>query len=297
MQPAQRRYDEYGFPIPPTFEDETAAAGSRLARRKGRRSPLLWGLLIVFVALVLASLSGKHLPLDIRATVAHWYFDRAQQGLREDNLPAALRDLEKAVSWLPEEEDLYQYRANLRCEMHDLQGSLEDFDHVIQRSSSDYSAYIGRSIVYQRLARHRDAIDDSTKAVELTNQSAPALNHRAYTRARAVVELDEALQDVELALTKSPNEPAYLDTRAYILFLQGENDRALEDMERAIDLMEPALGSFRRTPREKRALRESMAVMYFHRGQILEKAGEQRRAKRDLRLALEMGYDPESGVF
>jgi hypothetical protein len=68
-------------------------------------------------------------------------------------------------------------------------------------------------------------------------------------------------------------------------------------MQRAIELMEPALGGFRRSPREKRALRENMAVMYFHRGQILEKLGDDRRAKRDMRLALEMGYDPESGVF
>ena len=46
-----------------------------------------------------------------------------------------------------------------------------------------------------------------------------------------------------------------------------------------------------------RQLREDLAVMYQHRGLILEKRGQQAEADADFVKAKEFGYSPENGVW
>ena len=64
----------------------------------------------------------------------------------------------------------------------------------------------------------------------------------------------------------------------------------LKDMDRAVDLAESRFNA-------SKEARESMAVIYHHRGLVFEKLGNQRQADEDFERAEKFGYDPENGVF
>jgi tetratricopeptide (TPR) repeat protein len=57
----------------------------------------------------------------------------------------------------------------------------------------------------------------------------------AYTRALAKQDLDEALQEIDLALRRLENE-SFLDTKAWILHQMERNDEALEVIDRSIEM-------------------------------------------------------------
>ncbi len=166
-----------------------------------------------------------------------------------------------------------------------------------------------RSRVLQRLERHDDAIRDVTQAMQLTRNADPGLlNARAYTRAIAGQELDEALSDVEEALELEHNNADYLDTRGYVHYLRGDYELALTDLETALDLSKDSPvpdfliaggGPNRRRmlARIKLEYQHSLAVMYHHRGQVHEKLGHFEQAQLDLRRGDELGYNPAAGIY
>lgn len=328
MPPTQPPLDEHGFPIPPTFD------GPGVRRRPGYALGRAWqiGLVLAFVGLVAGSLYKSVLSDGVKQWVAGELVARANQKYRFGDVPGALADLERAVSWSPDDPRIYAMRAQFKLEMNDVDGSLKDFDQLIRLAPRHAQAYVGRSVVYQRLERHREAIDDLTKAISLSpSREAMPRNNRAYARALANVDLDAALVDVEQALRiveheiaeaeLSAHDPetvrryiaqvnsqkaAYLDTRGYIFFLQDKYDLALEDLDKAIELTvewqtmtAPELQAAQRAVAEarQRQFDHELAVMYHHRGQVLEKLGRQDEGKSDLDRGDQLGYNPAAGVF
>jgi tetratricopeptide (TPR) repeat protein len=242
--------------------------------------------------------------------IANWYLKRAEDRYLSDDLPGALADLDRAIRWMPDAPELYQHRAHYRQKAHDLPGSLEDYNRLIEINPNYASAYTGRSTVYQRMERHREAIDDLTRAIQLRPKSDHALlNHRAYTRAIANMELDEALSDIQHAIDQIAfEEPAYLDTRGYIYYLLDRHEEALKDTDRAVQLaalqrkrmLQTAaaqrLGN-RRRARLERSFNENEAVMIYHRGLVHEKLGDHEQAQADQQSGLQLGFNPAEGVY
>ncbi len=64
------------------------------------------------------------------------------------------------------------------------------------------------------------------------------LNSLAYARAVALRELDEALVDINEALTYAPQNPSYRDTRGWVLYQLGKYEEALVDADFAVTEME-----------------------------------------------------------
>jgi tetratricopeptide (TPR) repeat protein len=313
--------DEHGFPIPPTFE------GHAPARRPGEFLGGAWKFLLVlaFVGLLAGLLLKSELAGGAKKIIAGQLVSRAEQKHDLGDMPSALADLDRAASWSPDNPKIYQLRAEWKLETNDVAGSLEDYDRLIRLAPRHAPAYMGRSQVYQRLDRHREAIEDLTKAIHLSPSREPTpRNNRAYARALANIELDEALVDVQQALDMveqraadaqrsmesdlsialiNVHKSAYLDTRGYINFLQEKYELALEDLNQAIELanssqerMISAMPTSRRAAVQTQFNHE-LAVMYHHRGQVYEKLGRTREAKSDLDHGDDLGYNPAAGVF
>jgi tetratricopeptide (TPR) repeat protein len=303
MPQPERPVDKYGFPLPLNFEAPPKA-------RPAAAGAAAW---IVRGLLVLAGL-GLMLGMAFKgigpAQIAEWYSQRAADRYQSDDLPGALADADRAIGWLPDAPELYQQRALYRQKSHDLAGSLEDYNRLIEINPNSASAYSGRSTVYQRLQRHREAIDDVTRAIQLRPKSDhQLLNHRAYTRAIANMELDEALDDIQRAIDLIQyEEPAYLDTRGYVYYLLDRHEEALADMDRAVQLASlqrkkmlqaaaaQRIGKRRRAWME-RSFNENEAVMIYHRGLVHEKLGHTAEAEADLARGRELGYNPAEGVY
>ena len=302
-----RRYDQYGFPIPVTFEDDAPAPPNSLSARRRRALRALFALSALGVLGILV----LQTPLRQQASklVSGWLLDRAMNKYAADDLPGALVDLDRAVAWSPDSPAVFALRAEVRLASNDLSGSLADCNKLISLSPHFARGYLRRAHVYQRLERHQEAIDDATHGVELSGPwDAEPLNSRAYIRALAGLELEEGLADVEKALRLHENEPAFLDTRGYLLYLLGRYPPALADMDQAIDQCEKRKSADekiiarQRVPHSEVALylrqaKENLAVMHHHRGLIHEKLGNSEKAQADLRLGEELGYNPATGVY
>lgn len=170
---------------------------------------------------------------------------------------------------------------------------------------------------HKRLARiaaselwERQEWEAQIEVLELLRQdgkhlASSELNQLAYARSLASLELDKALEDINAALEIAPNEPAYRDTRAWVLHKMGRPLEALEDAEFAIqkleelersDWMGGMLQRFERvwesTPEpagseatlSRRKGGEQLwtkGALYYHRARILDALGRTEEAQRD----------------
>jgi tetratricopeptide (TPR) repeat protein len=97
--------------------------------------------------------------------------------------------------------------------------------------------YVTYGAVCERVgqARRADAIFDT--CLEADPQADQALNYLAYMWAESNQNLEQAMAYVERALAIKPESPAYLDTRAWVHYRQGDYAAALADMKRALAVM------------------------------------------------------------
>jgi tetratricopeptide (TPR) repeat protein len=307
--------DEHGFPIPPTFDDPNGAG----KRRGSPRKLVLWGLFLVFVALLAGGMAESGGWKEAKDWMAGVLVNRAREKVALGDLPGALTDLQRASAWSPDNPNIFKLRADIKQELNDFAGSLEDYDRVIKLNGRHAAAYNGRSRVYQRLNRHREAIDDLTQVVKLSSERDPmSRNNRAYARAIGGLELEEGFQDIEAALALSADLrgeandaehalAALLDTRGYLHFLLGRPEPALADLDQAIknakkehesslDIIEKRYGTKARRYYQTEFNKE-LAVIYHHRGQIHEALGHSPEAQDDLKRGDELGYNPAEGVY
>ncbi len=75
-------------------------------------------------------------------------------------------------------------------------------------------------------------------ALDESSTDPSVLNQFAYYRALARVELNQALEDINVALKINENEPALRDTRAWVLFQLGRPEEALADANFAVEATE-----------------------------------------------------------
>jgi tetratricopeptide (TPR) repeat protein len=315
-----RKYDQHGFPVPGTFEDlpmpdrdtTGASKGPASPRPRGasRRKKIVLGLILLAVV----ALAAIPWLTDVgQGLLGDWLAQRARQRFNDGDMPGTVADSTRAFSLLGDDLSderriqLLAMRGIAKLQIHDLEGSVSDFDRVLTSPNADREirqwCYFRRSWANCRLQNHAAAVADATRAIELldrNDQLLPTfLNQRAYIRALANMskeELEAGLQDIERAMLMTRNNPAFIDTRGYLRHLLGQNDLALADMKQAIALTETML---RQTYRfdEAEQLKKDLAVMHYHRALIHDALGNTSDAASDHLQAEEFGYNPAEGVL
>ncbi|HTQ39669.1 MAG TPA: tetratricopeptide repeat protein [Pirellulales bacterium] len=303
-----RQFDEHGFPIAPRFQD-LKVPGEEVPRRPNvsvRTKRLV--LVAVLLGIVVPVIFGPQIVSAVGQGVAEWFSSRAEQKFWHGDYAGAISDLGHAIGWSPHSWELYFRRAQYREKVDDLNGSLADWNQLLGLTESTEVlsfVYSGRSWIYVRLERYREALDDATHAVRLS-PTPENLNTRAYIRALANLELPEGLVDINKALEEvGEGNPQFLDTRGYLLFLMDRSDDSLKDLKRAILLSESDRRRLQTQqfmdPREwtlrMKEMEHNLAVMYHHRGLVYDKLGHKDDADHDLRHAQELGYNPAQGVL
>lgn len=309
MNRKQAQLDDDGFPIAPGFEESSAGG------RSWRVGPALRSLLrMMIVAGILVALSNHFdWPKLAGDAVADYLAERAVQQYNHNDLPAALDSINRAVSWSPDKPRLWWLRAQLNFAQKDYEAALTDAQRMAELNPRDVEAFSFQRHVLHILHRHREtaglATDQLNKQI---GDRAGLLNDRAYARANGEFDLEPALADIDEALKLSEEDNASLiDTRGYVLLKLGRHQEALDEFERAIELVLAeknriedmlALGPARaRQNREARRLLEqcdeSLAVMYHHRGETHEKLGRAVQSFRDFQFAMQLGFNPDDGVY
>ncbi len=272
-----------------------------------------WIAIILCLLLVLGPLLVMGFPRE----VARWMQAAADESVLDGDLESAENNIDKAINWGPENPILYLRRSEIRLQRNDLSGSLEDCERALALDGSGFGdGLMQRLLVYQRMGQHELALADADRMVEESanaGQRAVALNIRAYGRALANREPQKGLDDIQAAFEALATEDnaAFLDTRGYLLYLIGDFEQALVDVELAVQMAEDDRSSVamqrqtlleqgfdeRLIDRQQKQMRESLAVLYQHRGLVYEALGRMEEANADFELAKEYGYNPEKGIW
>jgi tetratricopeptide (TPR) repeat protein len=249
--------------------------------------------------------------------IASWHLVAAQEARAAGDKERANARLNDAMYWSPKDPRLLLQRAAWNLEDGRNSEALDGANKAVELSGDHYAALMVRAQIYQRLGQHAEAIED-WKVINRLSQTRgtpprdQALNGLAYARAVGKLDLKEASQNVAEALELRPSEPAILDTRGYLLHLQGLHEGALVDMNRAVEGMEE---QFAQQPKDLPApsggvlsadidlsglhsAEESVAVVRYHRALVLKALGREDEAKKDLDRARELiGREPDDKLF
>ncbi|HMP74232.1 MAG TPA: tetratricopeptide repeat protein [Kiritimatiellia bacterium] len=87
----------------------------------------------------------------------------------------------------------------------------------------------------ERIHEYHQAEELFLRAIALKPDFADAHNYLAYMLAEQAVQLDMAYDHIGVALAIDPDNAAYIDTRGWIYYQQGRYELALDDIERAAE--------------------------------------------------------------
>lgn len=240
--------DRDGFPTPPGFEEERQPRSFRQIR--GRFTIvsiiLLFGAALGWVVQNKERFLAALAPLQ-RGNGIERLANRLKRNFDRGNLDQALRDADSLVRVLPREK----WPRNMR------------------------------GLIYGQMKRYQESVAEFTRILEIDPRDATALNNRAYNRALWRQEIEEAKRDIDLAIEIGGEVATFVDTRAYISYLNGDYESALKDLDRV-------LGELNGLERE---LNEAgIGEIYFHRGLVHEILGNAKKADLDFTAARKLGF-------
>ncbi|MFP4459041.1 MAG: tetratricopeptide repeat protein [Candidatus Zixiibacteriota bacterium] len=129
--------------------------------------------------------------------------------------------------------------------------------------------------IYERSGKREKAIKLFSRLNELTPDNPQVQNYLGYILAEENKNLDFAKELIENALDRDPNNGAYLDSYAWVLYRLGYYKKAFEYIESAIENS------------------EADPLMYDHKADILMSLGEEKDARKALEKALEIVSEEE----
>jgi tetratricopeptide (TPR) repeat protein len=154
---------------------------------------------------------------------AYAYVNRSH--VREDDA-AKLDDLSSALAIEPDYKDALGLRAEIYASQGKLDAALSDANAAI--GNDPISPFFGtRARVYIKKGQSDLAAQDFAALRKSSANNATALNTLCWSQATTGMFLDAALTDCDAALRLSPDHPAYLDSRAFVLLRLGRLDEAI----------------------------------------------------------------------
>ena len=125
-------------------------------------------------------------------------------------------------------------------------------------------------LIYDNEGKHIQSDSVYQSALKIDSSNALINNNYAYALSERGIQLERALNMVDIALEAEPKNSSYLDTKGWVYYKMGRYEKAKEFIEKAID-----------------AGGES-AVMLEHLGDIVYKIGQQSYAKQLWEKALKL---------
>ena len=151
---------------------------------------------------------------------------------------------------------------------------------VIAKSTApnrlDHVFYFQMGAQLERAQRFEEAAATFKQCLGLKSDFAPALNYLGYMWADQGVQLEEARKLIQQAVDLEPENAAYLDSLAWVLFKLDQPHLALTYMERALQHQE-----------------EPDATLFDHLGDIQQAAGNLKAAREAWKKSLEITDDPK----
>ena len=238
--------------------------------------------------------------------VQQWRIAALEERRLDGDVRGAFEQLDQEIAKNPDNVELNRLRAHWLMENKDYREALTAIEQVISKNPEDVAAYAFRASVRQSLGQFREAVDDWKRILSFDSVAGgtmrpEALNALAYARGLANVEIDEGLVNIDEALRMTRDNAAYLDTRGFLYYRAGDYDRALKDLDNAVNFAEPPRGSTTSDPRKKsredKKFAQEVAAIRYHRALVHDARNEKEAAEEDRRRVRELGFEPDDSLF
>ena len=199
---------------------------------------------------------------------AYIYVNRAQSRPKTD-VAGRRADLDAALALDPKSTAALTAKARLLQEQGDTPGAIALYSKGLQAAATDLDLLTGRGIAYAKSGDQIHA-DADFAAARAHATAAMQLNNMCWMKATEGVALESALADCDAALAMSPELPAFLDSRAFVMLRLGRLDEAIAGYTRAIH----------KAPRQSASL--------FGRGVAWSHKGDKAQAAADMAAAMKV---------
>lgn len=185
---------------------------------------------------------SRALAIDPACLVAFVYRNFAFAELKQ--FPKALADLNQALRLCPDDPRLYNYRADVRIELHDFAGAYDDLCDAMQLDG-DVHLLWRRGYVALKLRKLQQAAEDYTEILLMIPDDACAYNNRGLAY-MGLGDLERAMLDFNKSIELNPDHPDHHNSRARLYVLIGNDEKAKADSLTAIEtcdrVFDPDLG-------------------------------------------------------
>ncbi len=110
------------------------------------------------------------------------------------------------------------------------------YDTAVRLAPSEQNFRVSRGSNETNLGHYKEAIDEFTYVLSLSQDNPKALNGRCWARARANIDLSSALQDCAQAAQMLPNDPNILDSLGFLLLRLKRFDESISAYDRALSI-------------------------------------------------------------
>ncbi len=160
--------------------------------------------------------------------------------LKEQNTVKLIEITEKAVTYLPDNSMFWFYLCASYSQNNEFIKALDACDKGIMIAEKDgksallLSEFYGlKGDIYQGEKKEKEAIDAYEKALKFNEQNINVLNNYAYYLSNLKKDISKAEWMSGRCIALQPENPTYLDTYAWIYFVQENYSLALFYIERA----------------------------------------------------------------
>ncbi|MEX0595093.1 MAG: tetratricopeptide repeat protein, partial [Candidatus Paceibacterota bacterium] len=105
---------------------------------------------------------------------------------------------------------------------------------LLEKFPNEQMLMLEYAVVLQELNQDQECLQILDQLLAVNPNHQEALNFIAYTYAEAGIQLDLAHRYVDQALKFDPQNPYFIDTKAWVFYKQGKYQEALEQMDRAL---------------------------------------------------------------
>lgn len=189
----------------------------------------------------------------------------------------ALRCFEEAHKLKPRDTQLLLKKGALNFQINRVQRAIDDFNEALKIDDEFAAAYERRAFAYVKLGQAQAALRDFEQAIRFNPKLADSHAARGDLL-RKLGRLEDALESYEASLKLAPKALTY-NNRGLVYFLQKQDQRALADFNKAMEL-DPTL-----------------AISYASRASLLRVQGKLREALKDYQQFLRLAPEhPQAGV-
>ncbi len=173
----------------------------------------------------------------------------------------AIESFKKALSYFPKDDKLYFFIGIEYRYLKRYREALKAFKEAIRLNEKNPKYFFNAGVCLERMGNISEAIKYLDESVKLNGNDPIVLNYLGYLLADSGTRLNEAKKYIEKALSKEPENSAYLDSMGWVYYRMGDYERAREYVEKAIKNLNPESGD------------EENYIIYEHLGDIYLKLG------------------------